>query len=181
VSSPINFEESPTIGDDPSTLLFQFTRLVETDPQARDALPIDEIAALIADADASIGQILQTVMDRYADGIRTYNVDPGLDNGISLDTMVDWMIEGGRRVTRIDDYQEWVSRCETAMLALPPAQRRHSLHEVMAPYRYPGVPTNGPTVPSACLRAAVKAAGVELPLSKELIDKYVGDLNRLGL
>jgi hypothetical protein len=41
--------------------------LVETDPQIRDARPIDEIAALSAEADVPIGQILEAVMDHYAD------------------------------------------------------------------------------------------------------------------
>lgn len=68
MSSPINFEGSPANGADPIALLFKkFTRLVETDPQVRDALPIDEIAALAGDSDVPIGQILETVMDRYAD------------------------------------------------------------------------------------------------------------------
>jgi hypothetical protein len=50
LSSPINFEGSPANGADPIALLFKkFTRLVETDPQVRDALPIDEIAALAGD------------------------------------------------------------------------------------------------------------------------------------
>lgn len=66
MSSSIDFEGSQANGDDPIALLFKkFTRLVETDPQVRDALPIDEVAALTADV--PIGQILETVMDRYAD------------------------------------------------------------------------------------------------------------------
>jgi fatty acid CoA ligase FadD9 len=130
--------------------------------------------------DALSAAITALLTDNAA--IRTYNVDPGHDNGISLDTMVDWMREGGRHITLIDDYDEWVRRCQTAMSALPPAQRTHSLREVMAAYRYPGVPTNGPTVPSDTFRAVLEAAGVELPaLSKQLIDKYVDDLNRVGL
>ena len=68
MSSPINFEGSPANGDDPIALLFKkFTRLVETDPQACNARPIDEIAALSAEADVPIGQILEAVMDHYAD------------------------------------------------------------------------------------------------------------------
>jgi hypothetical protein len=52
VSSPIIFEGSPANGDDPIALLFKkFTRLVETDRQVCDALPIDEIAALAGDTD----------------------------------------------------------------------------------------------------------------------------------
>ena len=54
MSSPVNFEGSPANGADPIALLFKkFTRLVETDPQVRDALPIDEIATLTDDADLS--------------------------------------------------------------------------------------------------------------------------------
>jgi fatty acid CoA ligase FadD9 len=114
--------------------------------------------------------------------VRTYNTDPGHDNGISLDTMVDWMIDAGRSITRIDDYEEWVTRCQAAMSALPVAQRRNSLHEVMAAYRQPAPPTNGPAVPSDGFRAATRSVGVELPpLSRALIDRYITDLDRLGL
>jgi fatty acid CoA ligase FadD9 len=134
------------------------------------ALTVDTLSAAVAAVGAR------------ATGIRTYNTDPGCDNGISLDTMVDWLIDGGRSVARIDDYAEWVSRCQTAMAALPPALRRHSLHEVMSAYRHPVVPTNGPVVASDGFRAATRSAGVELPpLSRSVIDKYVEGLDRLRL
>jgi fatty acid CoA ligase FadD9 len=83
------------------------------------ALTVDTLSAAVAALGAT------------EPGMHTYNTDPGYDNGISLDTMVDWLIESGRPVTRIDDYAEWVSRCRTAMAALPVVQRRNSLHEVL--------------------------------------------------
>jgi fatty acid CoA ligase FadD9 len=134
------------------------------------ALTVDTLSAAV------------TALGASGSGMRTYNTDPGHDNGISLDTMIDWLIEGGRPIARIDDYGEWVSRCRTAMAALPIARRRHSLHEVMAAYRQPAVPTNGPAVASDGFRTATQSVGVELPpLSRSLIDKYVADLDRLGL
>jgi fatty acid CoA ligase FadD9 len=43
---------------------------------------------------------------------------------VSLDTFVDWLIAGGHRIERIDDYDEWLSRFTEAMQSLPDNQRK---------------------------------------------------------
>ena len=49
------------------------------------------------------------------------------DDGVSLDTFVDWLIADGHKIERIDDYQQWLARFTEAMKALPENQRKSSL------------------------------------------------------
>ena len=99
----------------------------------------------LAESIANLG--VQTI-----DGFRTYNTDNGYDDGISLDTIVDWIVEAGFPIQRIDEYQEWVARCETAMRALPEQQRQHSLINVMDAYRHPSNPRPDQRFPAAASR-----------------------------
>ena len=108
------------------------------------------------------------------------------DDGISLDTFVDWLIDAGHQIARIDDHDEWLHRFETALTALPDAQRRHSVLPLLDAYRKPERPIRGAIAPTEVFHAAVRAAKVgadgDIPhLSQSLIDKYVADLQRLGL
>ncbi|CAN5706996.1 carboxylic acid reductase [soil metagenome] len=142
-------------------------------PRANYAgLTVDFLARSIAELGAST----------TAGVLRTYNTDTGYDDGISLDTIVDWLIDADFHILRIDEYSEWVARCETAMRALPEQQRQHSLINVMDAYRSPQQVAPGNAVPSQQFQAAVRAAGLEPPhMSKTLIDKYVSDLKLLHL
>ena len=45
------------------------------------------------------------------------------DDGIGLDEYVDWLIEAGYPIERIDDFDEWLVRFEAALRALPMRQR----------------------------------------------------------
>ena len=44
------------------------------------------------------------------------------DDSISLDTFVDWLIDAGHKIHRIGDYNEWLTRVETTLKALPEKQ-----------------------------------------------------------
>jgi fatty acid CoA ligase FadD9 len=103
-----------------------------------------------------------------------------------LDTFVDWLGDAGRRIERIDDYDAWLARFETALRALPERQRRHSVLPLLDAYRKPQQPLRGAPAPTAAFRAAVQAAQVgdddDIPqLSAELVEKYVADLKYLGV
>lgn len=72
---------------------------------------------------------------------------------------MDWLIEAGHRIQRIKDYDEWVSRFETAMRGLPEKQRQESVLTVLDAYRHP--PKSSPDRPSRpkdsgppCVRSA---------------------------
>jgi thioester reductase-like protein len=127
------------------------------------------------------------------DGIRGYNVLNQHDDGIGLDQFIDWLIEAGYPIQRIRDYDEWLSRIEIAMRALPEAQRHHSMLMVLDYYRRPEHGDDGFTLdrvdtapPSnEKFRAAVQAEKVgpdgDIPhLSKEWLLKYATDMKHLG-
>ena len=66
-----------------------------------EGLPVD----FLAEAIAAMGP-------RTGSDFATYNTTNPHDDGISLDTFVDWIAEAGYRMQRIDDYADWVSRFE---------------------------------------------------------------------
>ena len=75
-----------------------------------DGLPADFVAEAIA-----------TIGADGRDGFRSYDVMNPHDDGISLDVIVDWLIDEGMAITRIDDHDEWVTRFEGALRGLPEA------------------------------------------------------------
>ncbi|WP_036503986.1 carboxylic acid reductase [Nocardia aobensis] len=140
-----------------------------------DGLPADFTAAAI------------TALGPGADGgFETFDVLNPHDDGIGLDTFVDWLVDDGHRITRITDYADWLGRFETALRALPERQRRHSVLPLLHAFRRPAPAIAGSALPAERFRAAVRAAGTgpdgDIPhLSRELIGKYVRDLTAAGL
>ena len=140
-----------------------------------DGLPADFTAEAIT-----------TLGGRTREGYHTYNVLNTHDDGVSLDTFVDWLIADGHKIERIDDYDQWLAGFTTAMKSLPDNQRKSSLLPLMSAYAKPGQPTQGTGIPAEKFRAAVRSAGIgsagDVPhVTRALIDKYVADLERLGL
>ncbi|MEV5826850.1 carboxylic acid reductase [Spirillospora sp. NPDC052242] len=118
-------------------------------------------------------------------GYRTFNaIDPD-PKGPSLDTAVDWLIDGGASVTRIDDHSEWLRRFEIGLRAEPERIAAFTALPLIEAFRRPAVPSS-PPVEASRFRAAVRDAdvggtGVVPGLSAELVSKYVSDLTALGL
>jgi len=141
-------------------------------PRARyDGLSVDFLAESITAIGAKDPQ-----------GFHAYNLGSAHDDGISLDTFVDWLIDAGCPIARIDKYDEWLSRFETAMRTLPEAQRQESMLAILGPYRHPQTPVAKSRLSAEKFRAASQAAGFDIPhLSAELINKYVADLRHLRL
>jgi fatty acid CoA ligase FadD9 len=136
-----------------------------------EGLPVD----FLADAIAAIGA-------QHGSSFDTYNTTNPHDDGISLDTFVDWIIAAGYPVEKIDDYSSWLSRFETAMRALPERERTQSVLTVLDVYREPMPATAGSPVPGERFQTAVQGSGRATPhLSQQLIDKYLADLERLGV
>jgi fatty acid CoA ligase FadD9 len=142
-----------------------------------DGLPVD----FVAESVTALGEQVAT------DGsYRSFDVMNPHDDGVSLDIFVDWLIEDGHDIRRIDGYDEWFGRFETALRALPDSQRQHSVLPLLDFYRKPQEALRGAPAPTDVFRAAVQDAKVgadkDIPhLSKPLIDKYVADLQLLGL
>jgi fatty acid CoA ligase FadD9 len=108
------------------------------------------------------------------------------DDGVSLDSFVNWLIDAGYPLQRIDDYDDWLSRLETALRGLPQVQRDRSLLALMDAYRHPAPALASTVVPADRFRTAVRDAGIgpdhDIPhLSAPFIVKYLADLQHLEL
>jgi len=145
------------------------------EPPHYDGLPVDFIAHAMAELDLA-----------SKEGIKTYHVVNPHEDGISLDNFVDWMIQAGVPITRIADYQEWVTRFTTALKALPEQKRQQTslplIHHLTD--QEPGRP--GAMLTAERFHAAVRAhhigADGDIPhLDAPLIFKYVNDLRATGL
>jgi fatty acid CoA ligase FadD9 len=153
----------------------------ETDAQGNrsrahyDGLPADFVAKSI------------TILGEQAtEGFRSFDVMNPYDDGVSQDTFVDWLIDAGHKIQRIDDYKDWLARFETALRALPEKQRQQTVLPLLNAYQKPEKPLRGAPAPTEVFHAAVReakiGAGKDIPhLSAPLIDKYVTDLQYLGL
>jgi fatty acid CoA ligase FadD9 len=136
-----------------------------------EGLPVD----FLAEAIVAIGP-------QRGSSFGTYNTTNPHDDGISLDTFVDWMIAAGYAIEKIDEYPSWLNRFETAMRALPERQRAQSVLTVLEVYREPMPAIAGSPVPGARFASAVQRSGHAIPhVSQQLIDKYLADLERLGV
>jgi fatty acid CoA ligase FadD9 len=159
----------------------------ETDAQGSrarahyDGLPADFVAEAVTTLGAQIASAAAG-----SQTYRSYDLMNPHDDGISLDVFVDWLNEAGHHVQRIDDYDEWLGRFETALRALPDKERAHSVLPLLDAYRKPEKPLRGAPAPTDVFRAAVREAKIgsdkDIPhLSAALINKYVTDLKLLGL
>ena len=137
-----------------------------------DGLPVDFIAAATAAVAIASG-----------DGAHTYHVVNPHDDGVSLDTMVDWIDAAGYRIERVEGYEEWIRRFETALQALPDEQRQRSSLGVLDSLRRPAkaevMPVDGTRFEAAVRSSAAES---EIPhLTAGFIAKWLDDLARLGL
>jgi fatty acid CoA ligase FadD9 len=119
-------------------------------------------------------------------GFRSYDVMNPHDDGVSLDVIVDWLIDDGAPITRIDDHAEWFARFEGALRGLPEEQRQRSALALLDFYRVPEQPLLGAVAPTAMFRTAVQSAKIgsaqNIPhIDVGLIRKYIFDLKELGL
>ncbi|WP_068188050.1 carboxylic acid reductase [Mycobacterium sp. UM_CSW] len=140
-----------------------------------DGLPVEFIAEAIS-----------TLGAQSADGFRTFHVMNPYDDGIGMDQFVDWLIDAGCAIRRVDDYGDWLQRFETSLRGLPEKQRNASLLPLLHNYQKPERPINGSMAPTDRFRAAVQDAKIgpdkDIPhISPQIIAKYVSDLQLLGL
>ena len=140
-----------------------------------DGLPADFVAEAIT-----------TIGATNSDGFHSYDVMNPHDDGISLDVIVDWLIDDGATITRVDDHAQWVTRFEGALRGLPEQQRQRSALALLDAYRVPEQPLRGAVAPTDVFRDAVKTHQVgpthDIPhIDKALIRKYLTDLKQLAL
>lgn len=142
-----------------------------------DGLPVDFTAAAVV----SLGGLHGA---GPAGAYRTFSLVNPNDDGVSLDTFVDWLVETGHRIERVDDYADWYVRFEAAMRALPEAQRQYTALPILHGFKEPEEPAPGSVIPSERFRAAVRAGGIDghrdVPsLTRGLVAKYATDLGAL--
>ncbi|SEH83034.1 fatty acid CoA ligase FadD9 [Mycolicibacterium rutilum] len=142
-----------------------------------DGLPVEFIAEAISTLGVQVGDDAE---------FETYHVMNPYDDGIGLDEYVDWLIEADYPVERVGDYATWLQRFDTAIRALPERQRQASLLPLLHNYQHPEVPITGSLAPTDRFRSAVQDAKIgpdkDIPhVSRDVIVKYVTDLQRLGL
>jgi thioester reductase-like protein len=143
-----------------------------------DALPVD----FIAEAITTLGEQVRT-------GVETYNVINPYDDGIGLDEYVDWLVEAGQPIERIDDNGEWLQRFRTALEGLPERRREYTvlpLLHYLPDYEQPQMPLGGALASAERFRAAVQKSKVgpdnDIPhVTKQLIVKYLENLQLIGL
>ncbi|MCU1698524.1 MAG: oxidoreductase [Mycobacterium sp.] len=140
-----------------------------------DGLPVEFIAEAIS-----------TLGVNVREGFETYHVMNPYDDGIGMDEFVDWLVEAGHPIRRIDSYGDWLTRFETTLRALPEKQRAASLLPLLHNYQTPDHPFNGSIAPTDRFRAAVQEAKIgpdkDIPhISAPVIVKYITDLELLGL
>jgi fatty acid CoA ligase FadD9 len=140
-----------------------------------DGLPVDFIAAAIT-----------MIGTRVTAGYRSFDVLNPHDDRVSLDVFVDWLIQAGNNIRRINDYDEWLSRFQTALTGLPEPQRQHSVLPLLHAFCKPHKPIRGAAAPADAFHAEVLAVRAgpdkDIPhISAELIAKYANDLRELGL
>ncbi len=147
-----------------------------------DALPVEFVAEAVT-----------TLGAKAVAGFETYHVMNPHDDGIGIDEYVDWLIEAGHPIERIDDFGEWLRRFEAALRELPERQRKHSVLQLLqlpsTQQVEPGAPARGALASTDRFRAAVREAKIgphgddpDIPsVSAPVIVKYVSDLRLLGL
>ena len=77
--------------------------------------------------------------------INTYNVlNHHSDDGVSLDTVVDWIESAGYPVQRLPDHAEWLKRFEAKLSTLTEHQRQHSSLSVLGGMASPASGSSAP-------------------------------------
>jgi fatty acid CoA ligase FadD9 len=140
-----------------------------------EGLPVE----FVADAISTLGV-------NVVAGFETYHVMNPYDDGISMDTYVDWLVAAGYQIVRVPDYADWLARFETTLRGLPDKQRQASLLPLLHNYQKPQHPINGSLAPADHFRAAVQDNKIgpekDIPhVSAPVIVKYITDLKLLGL
>jgi fatty acid CoA ligase FadD9 len=144
-----------------------------------DGLPVE----FIAEAISTLGE---HVALESGGAFETYHVMNPYDDGIGMDTFVDWLIDAGYKIERVGEYGKWLARFETALRSLPDKQRQASLLPLLHNYQRPETPVQGSIAPTDVFRAAVQEAKIgpdkDIPhVSAPVIVKYITDLQLLGL
>ena len=141
-----------------------------------DGLPVE----FIADAISTLGA-------NVTDGFETYHVMNPYDDGISMDTYVDWLIEAGYPIVRVPEYARLVGAVRdhaagTAREAAPRVAAAAAAQLPEARARRSTGPSRRRTTSGRPCRTAKIGPDKDIPhISAPVIVKYATDLELLGL
>jgi fatty acid CoA ligase FadD9 len=141
-----------------------------------DGLPVDFIAAVM---------VLMSSAER--EGYATYQVsNANWDDGISLDTLIDWVASAGYPIERIADHAAWYSAFGDRLRQLPAEQRQHSSLPILNQWAEPSHGRESERVDANRFSREVRQlrpcgeAGIP-NLSEAFVHKYLSDLRGLGI
>jgi fatty acid CoA ligase FadD9 len=141
-------------------------------PHHFDGLPVDVAASDIA-----------AVALATRDGYATYHVVDGhVDDGISIDTFVDWIQRAGYPVERIDDYTTWLRTFRERLQALGPAEQHHSALAGLGAWERPAARERG--FDNTQLRDRLRSLGevADMPsIDEPSIRRYLENMVAAGL
>ena len=140
-----------------------------------DGLPVE----FIADAISTLGA-------NVVEGFETYHVMNPYDDGISMDTFVDWLVDAGYQIARVPGYADWLERFETTLRSLPDKQRQASLLPLLHNYQKPNIRSTGRwrrriTSGRRCRTPSSGRKRTSRMSPPPVIVKYITDLELLGL
>ena len=141
-----------------------------------DALPVDFIAASMA-----------ALSSAHGEGEATYQVsNDHWEDGISLDTLMDWVQTAGYPLERIQDHGAWFAQLSARLQALPAGERQHTALPILHLWARPLTDWSRERVEASRFRAQVRQTrpGGEsgLPqMNEAYLHKYLADLHQLGL
>lgn len=138
-----------------------------------DGLPVD----------FSTAAIINTSLVRRPEGYRSFNLVNHHDDGISLDSVVEWMRGNGVAIRTIDDYAQWLERFEQALRQLPERLKAQSMLPLLSSVASPSPVQAGSALPSNRFQDALRQAGAGevAQVSEALVQRYLIDLKALGL
>lgn len=130
-----------------------------------------------------LAAVMVEIGSRPYAGFHSFNMVNDHDDGVSLDSFVDWVESAGYRVSRLDDHGEWLRRFEDKLRNLPEEARNHSSLQILGHLEHPHSAAPGP-LSTTLFRETVRtlAAGPDIPhLDEGYIHKYLADLRERGL
>lgn len=155
--APRSFYETPEGGSDQSAKTHY------------DGTPVEVLASM-----------LHQIGSKPYTGFNSYNtINFHHDDGISLDSYVDWIQSAGYPVHRIADHADWYQRFNTKLQNLPEQERGRSSVDIIEHFQKPHK-VDTPVVSTAKFEKAL--GGNNIPhITEEFIHKYLGDMKALGL
>ncbi|HGJ5863023.1 thioester reductase domain-containing protein [Arsenophonus nasoniae] len=109
----------------------------------------------------------------------TFNMVNPQNDKVSLDTIIDWLINSGINIKKIDDYEEWYQQFKLAMEKLPNNLKQYSMLPVISQLKQPQKLTSNfwllPNKFSSAVEDTIPA------ITPSLINKYIADFKALNL